>query len=231
MKVNRPITCFTEWSLDQSLPHAKRYGRLALGFPKTFVFKRGGQPVTYVRDSQRHDPYVAALKAIAKLKTSLSELKLSTKDEERIRNHIDYLSHFVKRTKKLSQATDQAAAKRGSNAKLKASSGPTELGARTPKSPADLYRRNYGTILHYMEEREWRIVYDDSLKELFKDGPKPRQPSYFIPFEVGRELYTVVLPDNQTVNMAVNRKTLREKLYPYNAPHVTILSLQDIGTF
>ena len=50
IKVSRPITCFTEWSLGQSLPHTQRYGRMALGFPKRFVLERGGQPVTYVSD-------------------------------------------------------------------------------------------------------------------------------------------------------------------------------------
>src|SRR5512134_3427339 len=42
IKVHRPIVCFTEWSLGQSLPHTTRYGRLALGFPKRFVLSRGG---------------------------------------------------------------------------------------------------------------------------------------------------------------------------------------------
>jgi len=82
-----------------------------------------------------------------------------------------------------------------------------------------------------MEEREWRIVYDDSLKDKFKKGPKSGTPSHYIPFKPGQELYTVVLPDNRTVKIALSRKALREKLYLQNAPHVTILSLQDIGTF
>src|SRR5690349_5406552 len=45
IKVTRPIACFTEWTLGQSLPHTTRYGRLGLGFPKRFVLSRGGQPL------------------------------------------------------------------------------------------------------------------------------------------------------------------------------------------
>ncbi|MCX6036525.1 MAG: hypothetical protein NTW99_01270, partial [Chloroflexi bacterium] len=65
----------------------------------------------------------------------------------------------------------------------------------------------------------------------FKKGGGPDQPEFFLPFEPGRELFTVVLPDNHTVNMALNDSFIRKKLYPADAPHVTVLSLQDIGTF
>src|SRR5438094_9710354 len=66
IKVHRPITFFTEWSLGQSLPHTTRYGRLGLGFSKKFVLSRGGQPVIYVRDSNKNDPYTTALKILAR---------------------------------------------------------------------------------------------------------------------------------------------------------------------
>lgn len=232
VKVHRPITCFTEWSLSQSLPHTRRYGRLALGFPKRFVFNCGGQPVTYVRDYAKGDPYVAALKALAKFAATLDGMGVPTKEAEKIRNHLDYLSHFAKRTKKLAlPIIKKAPLPSGSNAKPKFSSKALTRAARMVKTILDPYNRKYGTTLHYMEEREWRIVYDDSLKDRFEKGPKSGTPSYYIPFKPGQELYTVVLPDNRTVNIALSRKALREKLFPQNSPHVTILSLQDIGTF
>ena len=56
IRVDRPIVCFTEWSLDESLPHTMRYGRLGLGLPKQFVLRHGGQPVTYVRDLSPAEP-------------------------------------------------------------------------------------------------------------------------------------------------------------------------------
>ena len=228
LKVRRPITCFTEWSLGQSLPHTQRYGRLALGFPKTFVFNRGGQPVTYVPDQAKGNPYVSALKAFAKFAATLDGMGVPSKEADEIRNHLDYLSHFAKRTKKPAlPIIRKAPLPSGSSAKPKLSANV----ARRLKTMLDPYNRKYGTPLHYMEEREWRIVYDDSLKDWFETGPKSGTPSYYIPFKPGQELYTVVLPDNRTVNIALGREALREKVYPQNAPHVTILSLQDIGTF
>lgn len=223
VKVKRPITCFTEWSLGQSQPHAKRYGRLALGFPKTFVSKRGGQPVTYVRDSTRRDPYVSAINAIARFTGTLKE----SDDAEEIKKHVEYLSHFVKRMKKLNKEPLSSLA----DATPAAHPEPSARPARKPNRPRDLYSRTFGTTLHYMEEREWRIVYDDSLDSVFKKGPQNGQPEYYIPFKPGRELYTIALPDNRTVNLAFNRERLFEKLFPKDAPHVTIISLQDIGTF
>lgn len=233
VKVHRPITCFTEWSLGQSLPHTQRYGRLALGFPKTFVFNRGGQPVTYVRDQTKGDPYVSALKALAKFASALDGMGVPTKEADEIRNHLDYLSHFAKRTKKrmMLSIIKKGPSPSGPGAKSKLSSKALARAARRLKTIIDPYNRKYGTTLHYMEEREWRIVYDDSLKDRFERGPKSGTPSYYLPFKPGAELYTVALPDNRTVNIALSRKALREKLYPQNAPHVTILSLQDIGTF
>ena len=84
--------------------------------------------------------------------------------------------------------------------------------------------------MHYLEEREWRIVYDQSLEDFFTKGPGSPGPEYFLPVKPGNELFTVVLPDNSTVNKALKDSFIRKKLYPDKAPHVTILSLEDIGT-
>jgi hypothetical protein len=92
--------------------------------------------------------------------------------------------------------------------------------------------RKFGRFLHYLEEREWRIVYDLSLEKYFESGPgAPNGPEYYLQFEPGAELFTVVLPDNQTVNLAMQDPFIRKNLFPKDAPHVTLLSLQDIGTF
>jgi hypothetical protein len=40
--------CFTEIRLSQTQVHARRYGRLGLGFARDFVMGRGGRPVIYV---------------------------------------------------------------------------------------------------------------------------------------------------------------------------------------
>src|SRR5689334_2988403 len=49
LALRMPITCFTEWSLGESLPHTNSYGRIGFGFPKRWVIERGGQSVTYFR--------------------------------------------------------------------------------------------------------------------------------------------------------------------------------------
>jgi hypothetical protein len=67
LKVSRPIACFSEWSLGQSIAHTSEYGRLGLGFSKQFILSRGGQPVIYVRDAKTNSQYVSALKAIARV--------------------------------------------------------------------------------------------------------------------------------------------------------------------
>ena len=187
--------------------------------------------MTYVRDDAKGDPYVSALYALTKFGVTLDGLGVPIKEADEIRNHLDHLSHFAKRTKKprpqLLPITKKPPLPSLSNVKAKLSSNL----ARMLKMRLDPYDRMYGSTLHYMEEREWRIVYDDSLIDWFERGPKLGRPSYYIPFKPGQELYTVVLPDNRTVNIALNKKGLSKKLYSSNAPHVTILSLQDIGTF
>jgi hypothetical protein len=223
IKVHRPITCFTEWTLGQSLPHTKRYGRLGLGFPKKFVLGRGGQPVTYVRDSSKNDPYTGALKALARFfKDGVLEGKLGKRKWEEIHEQFDYLAHFNKRIKRPASSRPIIKRKRGAM--------PVKGAKPAPKAP-DPFVRVFGKPLEYLEEREWRIVYSSALEEFFEAGGAPGQPNLFLPFSPGRELFTVVLPDNHTVNMALNDSYIRKKLYPADAPYVTVLSLQDIGTF
>ena len=42
-----PRSCFTELKLSQSRQHARRYGRLGIGFKRLFVIQRSGRPVIY----------------------------------------------------------------------------------------------------------------------------------------------------------------------------------------
>jgi hypothetical protein len=221
VKVTRPIACFTEWTLGQSLPHTTRYGRLGLGFPKRFVLSRGGQPLIYVRDSSKNDPYTLALKTLAlHFRDASADGKIQARKLDQLREHFDYLSHFNKRIKK--QAQPRILSRRNKTAPSKA--------AKIAAS-YDPFIRRFGSTLHYLEEREWRIVYSSALADFFQKHGQPGGPEYFLPFAPGRELFTVVLPDNRTVNMALNDTAVRKGLYPSDAPHVTVLSLQDIGTF
>ena len=194
-----------------------------LGISQEVRLARGGQPVTYVRDSSRQDPYTAALLALARAFQEDSALASALgKKFAGLRDHLDYLTHFNKKIKK--------AAKRSAPARPKARKAIVAKPAA--KREPDLFARSFGGTLHYMEEREWRIVYADSLAEFFETGPGGAgKPEFYLPFEPGRELFTAVLPDNRTVSMAAQEKSIRKYLFPKDAPHVTLLSLQDIGTF
>lgn len=217
--VHRPILCFTEWGLGQSLPHTKRYGRMGFGFPKRFVLKRGGQPVQYIRDASRDAPYSAALLAVAQWFDEQPEDLCESKRFREIRDRFQYLAHF---SKKIRKTRDDEDAPRKQKPK----------GHKRERHPRDVFARNFGTVLHYLEEREWRIVYDKAIArhlKLAEGGPD--RPEHYLPFTPGVDLFTVVLPDNETVSLALAREDIRAKLYPANAPHVTVLSFQDIGTF
>jgi hypothetical protein len=224
VKVTRPIVCFTEWSLGESLPHTTRYGRLGLGFPKRFVLECGGQPVTYVRDRRRADPFTASVLHLARLFRHSRSLAgvLAPAELEAARRRFDYLTHFVKRLRR--QVTRRA----GADGNGGRSRGRIRRRAAVPDAGGP-YEREFGRTLHYLEEREWRIAHDETLAEFFQKGSQP--PDYFLRFVPGRQLFTLVLPDNRTVNLVLQNRRLVKALFPKGGPHVTVLSLQDIGTF
>jgi hypothetical protein len=212
VKVDRPIVCFTEWSLDESLPHTMRYGRLGLGFPKQFVLRHGGQPVTYVRDRVRGDPFTRAMMVLARHLHGEGDRE----EDKHVREAFAYVSQFLKRI-------DRAEPSRLHRRRVHR----RPPSARPPVR--DPFRRSFGRTLEYLEEREWRIVFEEKIAEGWNRGRK--EPPYYLPIRPGFELFTVVLPDNRTVNLALGDRRLRDALFPKNAPHVTILSLEDIGTF
>ena len=100
------------------------------------------------------------------------------------------------------------------------------------KKTVDPFKRLYGSPLHYLEEREWRVIFHSATAKYFTPGPQgDERPDHFLKFVTGRDLFTLVLPDNRTVHMALSDEEIKSKLYPEDAPHVTVLSLEDVGTF
>ncbi len=93
----------------------------------------------------------------------------------------------------------------------------------------------------FLEEREWRIVEHSRLEATetlvpnSKYRPNSNRPSempkFYLPYKPGEDLFTLVLPDNQTVSAVLQNTWFTNRLFPKNGPHVTVLSLQDIGTF
>jgi hypothetical protein len=232
VKVTLPITCFTEWSLGQSLAHTTRYGRLGLGFPKRFVLSRGGQPLVYVRDQTIKNPYTSSLLNLAQYFTDLkSGPELTTSQLDSLREHFAYIAHFAKIVKK--PANRGATPKTADGISLKKTK--KNATPNTAKKVPDIYTRPFGGTLHYLEEREWRIVYAPSVRSHFTKAGGKDQPDYFLPFKPGKELFTIALPDNRTINIALSDKRFKDRMldafYPAKSPHVTLISLQDIGTF
>jgi hypothetical protein len=218
--VTQPIVCFTEWSLGETLPHTTRYGRMGFGFPKRFVLEHGGQPITYVTDSKRHQsPYTKAIKEMGKVLNTLSNDK-NYKDNKYIKQVIKnfaYISQFNKQVKKYPTRRNVQT---------------LPIRSRRNTLVPDLYKRAYGSSLQYLEEREWRIVVPNPAPKFFVPmSQETTEPDYYLNFKAGKDLFTLVLPDNACVNLAMKCSTIRDRLFPVDAPHVTVLSLEDIGTF
>ena len=224
-EVSRPITCFTEWPLVESRPHTTRYGRLGLGFPRRFVFDRGGHPVIYVKGILSGDQYT---KNFLTLKEFLADDRLADIfGENQIKDHqkrLDYVTHFAKWS-----CMPRSKAPKGTT---KTSSSPRKSVMLVSGVDEKNFERRYGKRQELLEEREWRVVFHPTFKRYFQKPISGRnKPDYYMPFDVGDDLFTVVLPDNRTMNMVMNNKFFVEKFYPKDGLHTTILSLDDIDTF
>ena len=55
-------TCFTELKLSESRKHARQYGRLGIGFKRSFVFDRFGRPLVYYgrHENRKNDKFLEA---------------------------------------------------------------------------------------------------------------------------------------------------------------------------
>lgn len=68
--------CFTELRLSDSRRHARRYGRLAIGVKRPFLFRRGGRPLAYVGYRNGNtDPFFQACRAHLKDQRMLNFFK------------------------------------------------------------------------------------------------------------------------------------------------------------
>jgi Putative abortive phage resistance protein AbiGi, antitoxin len=234
IRISRPIACFTEWSLGQSLAHTSEYGRLGLGFSKRFILSCGGQPVIYVRDAQTNARYVSALTGIARALNDGAN-KIPPHIRESLRQHFDFISHFVKaiqKPRKVSKKTKKPSEHEDSKFYQSAEESIREMLELAASEDEKRFTRKFGRFLHYLEEREWRIVYDKALERHFKAGPsRGVGPDYYLPIAASKGLFTVVVPDQKTASLVMQSRRLRNMLFPKEGPQVTLLSLTDIGTF
>jgi hypothetical protein len=157
-----------------------------------------------------------------------------------IRKRLQDLKYILSFSRAIREHVDLAPAPAAGKARLakaaKAKAGPTELKrgkATTPRKvkAIDPFARKFGLPLDLAEEREWRIVFHHDLlsRKIIVRGPGT--PPYFVPYKPGTELFTIALPDNRTVHRVLQDDRLCHELFRGNRPHVTIVSLEDVGTF
>ena len=217
-----PITCFTEWDLARSPAHCSRYGRLGFGFSKRFVLSRGGHPVLY---TSRNSKVVRSARAI---------VRALQQSDAKAASDFAYLSHFMKPVNHVaSRAPAMIANDRANVRQREAAAGEHDITDAEP-SP---YARTWGRKpLAYLEEREWRIVATDDDQHDFKIPSNRRThdgagPDLLLTYVAGTELFTVAVPDNETLHLAMHDDVIRGLIHQPGRPHVTMLSLEDIGTF
>ena len=82
--------CFTEIRLSQAERHAKRYGRLGIGFTRDFIMNKGGRPAIYV-------PYVANNNLLEHSIKSVYERSKGNEDLKDIHRAVTWIMAHVKR--------------------------------------------------------------------------------------------------------------------------------------
>lgn len=152
---------------------------------------------------------------------------LSDKERNEVQESLSFVSHFYK-------AMNVVPQKRASPSK-RVRVKKTE---QRKKPVAKSHQRSFGGPLHYLEEREWRFVVRQERKRLIPKGVQenrnnaaPHEPPWLMPYTPGKDLFTVVFPDNVTLAMAIDDDDVRGALFQKDRPHVTVLSLDDLGTF
>ena len=226
VKVRQPILCFTEWSLSDSRPHSYKYGRLGLGFPRKFVLGLGGQPVSYIAAAKNEPNYFT--ESLLKIARHFRGYKGDNADV--LEKEFQFLTQFIKKLK-MEQADKEVRDKARSVKRI----GKSQTGRA---APVPTFSKQFGKTLEFLEEREWRVVYHDALVhrlKIFKNQSRPKNgPDYFVPVRPGQDLFTVVLPDYRTAHLlhtSAQFKDILPRLCPQDQPHVTLLTLEDIGTF
>jgi Putative abortive phage resistance protein AbiGi, antitoxin len=220
-----PAVCFTEWSLDRSLPHTTQYGRLGLGFPKRVVLLKGGQPVSYFKSTGAKRRYAETMVRLIRF---FEEQDGNSTIVQKRTQDLRYLLAFSRAIREqIDPKRTVSHARIATGAKTKRAAKP----AKRPIKIKDPFARKFGLPLDLAEEREWRIVFHPELLKSGTISKGPGTPPYYVPYLPGEELFTVALPDNRTVHRVLQDDHLCKQLFGEKRPHVTVVSLQDVGTF
>jgi hypothetical protein len=205
------MVCFTELTLKDCIAHSTRYGKLGLGFTKKFVLSNGGQPVAYIRD-RKSSPFVLYLREL------LKKDDFNPTAKKRVEALACYLKNMEKQRERKARST-------------KSKAKPKSATSVVRKRKIDPFKRQTGSILHFLEEAEWRIIEQGSPQRKSSRLVKNLEssnPVYHLPYESGYELVTIVFPNNRVFSMAMRDPKIVERLFPNDRPPVNLVSLEDI---
>jgi hypothetical protein len=226
-EISLPICCFTETSVTEIGQHTLEYGRLGLGFPKRFVLQHSGMPVHYASEFSNHAVFASWCKIKRFIESTEFAVGLDSSRIDEIRKEFIFMSHFLKRMNKL---PEQKSIKKKTQGNIEKA---VQSVSKSRSQPVP--KKYYGETLPYLEEREWRIVAKergtDVLPKKLIKNPLDCTPDYYLPYQAGKDLFTVVLPDERTYAAVIQDRSLRKVLFGPGGPPVTLLCLKDIGTF
>lgn len=165
-----PMICFTDNKISDCVYHASSYGKLGLGFPKKFVIQNCGMPVHYVSNKTKMNPYLDAVRAIQSHIINSSDSNLIT--------HWNVIANNIK---PMTDATLQRVRE----------SKPKENRQKEPNK-YKLLHRNYGQVLKYYVEHEWRIILSNKLSNKGNVSHTEERPK--LKYSMERDLFSLVLP-------------------------------------
>lgn len=188
------ILCFSEWNVGSSWEHARRYGHIGFGFTRKYIMSQNGRPVLYLRKAQKN--HDPTTEAMVKL------LESAIQDDD-LRDHAQWIASLLKLSK------DPRTSK-GSNDNDKQNNRKKNV-----KSPDEdrSFALEFGGIHGNLEDREWRIL----------DANMHNDTHRTLPCEPGK-LAMIVLPDHQTLSLALQDDGIREIVLPKDKPAICMIS-------
>jgi hypothetical protein len=194
---------FTEQTASGSESHWRSYGRMGFGFSKRALFKCGAAPVIYTggKDSQIEE-------AIDRLRKHLDSDSRNTRSAaadalELLARHVKVTRLPDKEQNRKPTPKDQSRPKMASRGAVDPTAYPIEQRIR------------------FLAEREWRLIENPKAKRRWHRCENKHL--WFRP-ELGKDLQIVILPDNQTLAMAIDCDAIRDQLISTSRPPVQLLS-------
>ncbi len=213
-----PCLSFTEVDLGDCADHRLKYGRLALGFTKQFILKEGGSPLQYVLGTKGCN-VVRDIKEVAKSVDAL--VKTGARKDEGVLSAFRRLMHFYKRVRPIVSDRNPPEAQMQKSEK---SQGETKS-VNSFDGTREAREAGYARLnrMAYLEEHEWRLVYNERNTRWRKDGENA-----WFQVTPGTELQMVIVPDNRTLQRIQQCDVFTDRLYKNLRKPVQVISLEAL---